>query len=286
MTRSPNRIAILMATYNGAKYLREQIDSLFAQTCQDWHLFIHDDGSSDDTMSIVNQYIETHPDKITILDYPSQGGACKNFLSMLEQVDSSYYTFCDQDDVWLPEKIEKAFECIRMIESQTPDIPVVINTDLTVVDSNKNVIAPSFWEYENIYPSWIRSYDDHAALHYVTGCTMLFNKKAKEVTKRPYNRATMHDTWIALSTIAARGTIHNLCDSYILYRQHGENTLGAKDAKVQTFYFKLQHFREVLRLNINHFKEINAIREISIADYIIAKIRYRRFVLDKTKKRT
>ena len=236
MTRSPNRIAILMATYNGAKYLREQIDSLLAQTCQDWHLFIHDDGSSDDTMSIVNQYIETHPDKITILDYPSQGGACKNFLSMLEQVDSSYYTFCDQDDVWLP--------------------------------------------------SWIRSYDDHAALHYVTGCTMLFNKKAKEVTKRPYNRATMHDTWIALSTIAARGTIHNLCDSYILYRQHGENTLGAKDAKVQTFYFKLQHFREVLRLNINHFKEINAIREISIADYIIAKIRYRRFVLDKTKKRT
>ena len=70
------KIAILMATYNGEKYLREQIDSLFAQTCQDWHLYVHDDGSKDGTIAILREYAEKNPQNITLMDYPSQGGAC------------------------------------------------------------------------------------------------------------------------------------------------------------------------------------------------------------------
>ena len=100
-----NSIAILMATYNGETYLKEQIDSLLAQTCQDWHLYVHDDGSKDGTVAIVKGYAEQYPEKVTLLDYPPQGGPCKNFLSMMEKVEAPYYMFCDQDDVWMPEKL-------------------------------------------------------------------------------------------------------------------------------------------------------------------------------------
>ena len=83
-------IAILMATYNGERYLAEQIDSLMAQTYQDWHLYVHDDGSQDGTVDILNSFASAHPDKITLLDYPKAGGACKNFMSMLERVEAPY----------------------------------------------------------------------------------------------------------------------------------------------------------------------------------------------------
>ena len=107
------QIAILMATYNGEKYLGEQIDSILAQSYQDWHLYIHDDGSRDNTAAILRQYATDYSEKITILDYPSQGGACRNFLSMLEKVDAPYYMFSDQDDIWLHEKIEIEFKKIK-----------------------------------------------------------------------------------------------------------------------------------------------------------------------------
>ncbi len=274
MQKNDNQIAILMATYNGEKYLREQIDSLFAQTYQDWHLYVHDDGSKDDTVSIVREYIVKNPKKVTLVDYPSQGGACKNFLSMLERIEAPYYMFCDQDDVWMPEKITKAYESMKKLELQNPAIPITINTDLIVVNKDKEIIAKSFWRYQNIDTNWIKKYSDHAALQYVTGCTMLFNKKAKEIVKFHHDEATMHDSWIALSVAANNGIIMNMHESQILYRQHGNNTLGAQDAKKRTLLYRLKHANNIIALNKKHFKEMNAIRKISVCEYLSAKIRY------------
>lgn len=109
----PNTIAILMATYNGEKYLGEQIESILAQTYKDWHLYIHDDGSKDNTVTILKEFVAKHSQQITLLEYSSQGGACRNFLSMLERVDAPYYMFSDQDDVWLNEKIEIEYKKIK-----------------------------------------------------------------------------------------------------------------------------------------------------------------------------
>ena len=128
-----------MATYNGEKYLREQVDSIISQTCQDWHLYIHDDGSKDSTIAIIKDYICQYPDSITLLDYPPQGGACKNFLSMLDKVEAPYYMFCDQDDVWLPEKIALSLEEMKRQEALHPQKPVVIHTDLHIVDDKLTV---------------------------------------------------------------------------------------------------------------------------------------------------
>jgi glycosyltransferase involved in cell wall biosynthesis len=101
--KSTSTIAILMATYNGEKYLGEQIDSLLAQTNMDWQLYIHDDGSTDNTQAILQEYAQKHSN-IHILEYESQRGAMKNFLSLLQRVEADYYMFCDQDDVWLKQK--------------------------------------------------------------------------------------------------------------------------------------------------------------------------------------
>lgn len=268
-----------MATYNGEKYLSEQIDSILNQTFQDWHLYVHDDGSHDNTVSVLKEYAGSHPEKITFLDYPPQGGACKNFLSMLERVNADYYMFCDQDDVWLPEKIEKTFQLMRQTElAHTPDTPILIHTDLTVVDENKNVISPSFWEYARIYPQWFKTYDDYAALNPVTGCTMLFNAKAKEVTKRPYDAATMHDSWITFSVVAANGIVGILNDPTILYRQHVHNTLGAREASTLTLSYKIKNFFSIIKHKKARFIELNAIRSIGICDYRNAKKRYLRFL--------
>ena len=93
-----SRIAILMATYNGAVYLRAQLDSLMSQTRRDWTLYVQDDFSTDSTLDIIREYQQRY-DNIRLLEHTSQLGPMKNFMSMLEQVEADYYLFCDQDDV-------------------------------------------------------------------------------------------------------------------------------------------------------------------------------------------
>lgn len=274
-----SNIAILMATYNGKRFVAEQIDSLLAQTFQDWHLYVHDDGSQDDTVAIIRRYASTHPGKITVFDYPPQGGACKNFLSMLERVNADYYMFCDQDDVWLPEKIEKSYQLMCEAEcSHASGIPVLVYTDLTVVDENKNAISPSFWRYSRIYPRWFKHYYDYAALNPVTGCTMLFNAKAKETVCRPYDAATMHDSWVTFSVAAANGIIDFLDTPTILYRQHRHNTLGAKDASTLKLTYKIRNFFSIVKHKRARFIELHTIRRIPVSEYMAAKKRYKLFL--------
>lgn len=270
-----NHIAILMATYNGERYLSEQIRSILTQTCQDWHLYIHDDGSTDKTVDMLKEYVFQYPHQITLLDYPSQGGACLNFMSMLEQVDAPHYMFCDQDDVWLPEKIETEYLKIQEIEKKLPETPIIVNTDLTVVDENLKCISHSFWELSGINTHFLRKYVDYAANNAVTGCTMLFNKAVKRAIKHPYKEALMHDSWITLSVAAAKGTIYYIPQQLVLYRQHGHNTLGVRDVKELTWKYRLRNAILMLKKNQAHYRQMNAISPISLTNYIIAKIRYK-----------
>ena len=141
--QTTEHIAILMATYNGAKYLREQIDSILSQTSGLWHLYIHDDGSKDGTIEILNDYATRCAETVTVLDYPSQGGALQNFMSLLEKVEADYYMFSDQDDVWYPTKVEKSYLAMKEQEALHPDKPIIVHSDVRVVDSQLNVLHPS-----------------------------------------------------------------------------------------------------------------------------------------------
>lgn len=268
------KTAILMATYNGERHLREQLDSLFLQTNQDWHLFVHDDGSTDATVSIVQDYVKRHPDMVTLLNYPPQGGACHNFISMLETVDAPYYMFSDQDDVWMPSKIAKTAERMNALESLYPDTPIIVHTDLCITNESIDITDNSFIRNQRIKIEKIKRFEDYAATNTVTGCTMIFNKRAKQCMKRPYEKAILHDAWLCLSVSAAGGIIDFMDEPLVMYRQHGDNTLGAKDMEQQTPLHKLRHIGKQVNDNIRHYREMNAVRPLSIIEFIKAKIRY------------
>ena len=140
-------VSILLATYNGEKFLIEQLNSIINQSYEDWTLYIHDDGSSDGTIAIINQYCDQYENIIYLPDLIVHRGAAQSFMCLLEQVNADYYMFCDQDDVWLPYKIEKTY--IAMQEKPV-DSPVLIFSDLVVVDSDLNIINKSFWFYSKI----------------------------------------------------------------------------------------------------------------------------------------
>ena len=246
MEQNNHKIAILLATYNGAKYIREQLDSLFQQSCGDFHLYIRDDGSKDDTLKIVEEYRQKFPDRITVLeDSQKRIGAAKSFMTLLQNVDSDYYMFCDQDDIWLPTKVEKTLARMKEIEGYAQDAaetahaketapavetaPILVATDLKVVDEQLSPIKNSF--NADLKIDVFRKHPELICVrHVVTGCTMMFNRAAKEASLPMSPRATMHDEWVALCVHFKGGIISILDEATILYRQHTSNTLGAEQA--------------------------------------------------------
>ena len=223
-----NEIAILLATYNGGKYLREQLDSIFAQTYTKWHLYIHDDGSKDDTIEILKDYQSRFPNKITIIEGEPTGGAKNNFYFLLKRVESLLYMFTDQDDVWLPNKIE--MEVNAWNQNKADDVPVLVFTDLKIVNKSLDVISDSLWKYYKFNTEKIRM-QSLILQNVVTGCTMLINKKLRDmmIAYKNIENVPMHDKWAALIALQF-GKMIRINDQTILYRQHENNAVGAQSS--------------------------------------------------------
>lgn len=224
-------IYILLATYNGEKYIREQLESLLGQTYQDWILWIHDDGSKDATLNIIKEYEEKLPNKIKFLnDGLRCCGAKQNFTHLLSSIDDNfnYIMFCDQDDVWLENKIEITLNKMIEVENRNQNKPIIIHTDLKVVDEGLNTIADSYFIYQKIKPQWSKDFNISLVQNSVTGCTMMINKKAKEISLPIGNNAIMHDWWILLKVLQNNGVVEYIDKPTILYRQHSFNDTGAK----------------------------------------------------------
>lgn len=223
---STDKIAILMATYNGEKYICQQIDSILSQTCKDWELYIHDDGSTDNTIAAVESYVEKYPNKIHLIDGKSTGGAKYNFFYLFGQVEAPYYMTCDQDDVWLDKKIELTYDKMLTIENKA-DVPCLVYTELRVVDSELNTIADTMSEYQSL-DCHKRTINQFILQNSVTGCTMMVNRtlRDKMLHITDIDNTIMHDWWAAL--VAAQfGETAFIDEPTILYRQHGDNSLGA-----------------------------------------------------------
>lgn len=223
---STDKIAILMATYNGEKYICQQIDSILSQTCKDWELYIHDDGSTDNTIAAVESYVEKYPDKIHLIDGKSTGGAKYNFFYLFGQVEAPYYMTCDQDDVWLDKKIELTYDKMLTIENKA-DVPCLVYTELRVVDSELNTIADTMSKYQSL-DCHKRTINQFILQNSVTGCTMMVNRALRDKMLRiiDIDNTIMHDWWAAL--VAAQfGKTAFIDEATILYRQHGDNSLGA-----------------------------------------------------------
>lgn len=237
-------IAICMATYNGDKYLREQIESILNQTNQNWVLFVRDDNSTDSTLQILQQYTSLYQNKIILIEDASlSGGSAKqNFASILgwvsKQYPFSYFMFADQDDVWLDRKVEKSLQFMKDNESDR-SIPLLVHTDLTVVDQHLSVLDNSFFHYRNLDPH-LNDLRRLLVQNNVTGCTMLWNRALNDLLDLENRDIVMHDWWITL-TACVFGKILCFEESTILYRQHGSNVVGA--TRVNSFGFILKRLR-------------------------------------------
>lgn len=224
-----DHIAILMATCNGEQYIEAQINSLLSQSCADWELFIHDDGSQDGTADIIRAYEQTNPNRIHVLSGEPCGSAKENFFFLLKQVRAPYIMFCDQDDVWTSDKIEMTLERMQLIEEQDgAKTPCLVFSDLSITDSSLNLIAERMSVYQKLDPHRIEP-GNLAIQNVITGCTMMINRTLAELSLRPENTdgMIMHDWWCALLA-ACFGRISFVDRPLVLYRQHEGNSVGAK----------------------------------------------------------
>jgi glycosyltransferase involved in cell wall biosynthesis len=229
-------VDILLSTYNGGKYLKDFLNSLLDQTYRNWKLIVRDDGSIDDTVEILKNFAKSNPERVEIIiDNSRSLGPQKSFLSLLKFSKAEYIMFADQDDIWLPNKIEVTLKKMREVESKLgEEKPVLIHTDLKVVDENLNIIADSFWKYQNNNPE-LKNLNNLVVQNNVVGCTIMINKALKALIDLIPDKAIMHDWWVAL-VVSAFGVIDYVPEATILYRQHGGQNTGAKKYSFYNFY--------------------------------------------------
>lgn len=230
---STEKIAILLAVYNAEKYLCEQIDSILNQTYQNFIIYIHDDGSTDGTEKILLRYQKNYPDKIVLLDGAPLGGAKNNFFYLMNQVEAPVYMFCDQDDVWLKNKVKRTYKKIKKMRKEySDDIPLLVSTDLKVVDENMHVMSESMRAYSKIKMKKSISLNKLLIQNYAVGCTLMFNKRLRDLAIQSDNpRIIMHDWWMALIA-QTMGRYENIERATILYRQHQGNSVGADNVNL------------------------------------------------------
>ncbi|HEN8895356.1 TPA: glycosyltransferase family 2 protein [Streptococcus agalactiae] len=216
------KVNILMATYNGEKFLAQQIESIQKQTFKEWNLLIRDDGSSDKTCDIIRNFT-AKDSRIRFINENEHHnlGVIKSFFTLVNYEVADFYFFSDQDDVWLPEKLSVSLEAAK---HKASDVPLLVYTDLKVVNQELNILQDSM----------IRAQSHHANTtllpelteNTVTGGTMMINHALAEKWFTP-NDILMHDWFLALLA-ASLGEIIYLDLPTQLYRQHDNNVLGAR----------------------------------------------------------
>lgn len=260
-------IDILLATYNGEKYIAEQIESILHQTFQDFRIILRDDGSTDNTLSIARRYEAEYPKQIRVFqNQPATGEARKNFFRLLSDADSDYVMFCDQDDIWNPDKIEITLRRMKKLESEVASeqeadnentgdgnrIPLLVHTDLSVVDGEGKMLAASFQRYMNLPVR--KTLNQLIIQNYVTGCTVMVNRCLVDYMKQAeqIEDVLMHDHWAALIA-SVFGRMVYLDIPTMQYRQHGNNSVGAKDARsISYLYGRFRKGRKQFRRELLH----------------------------------
>ena len=221
-------VDILLATYNGERYVGEQIESIQGQTYKDWRLLVSDDCSSDGTLGVVKSYAAGDSRISVASEGVRYGGAKENFFALMAKSSAPYVMFCDQDDFWLPPKVEKSLEAIHSLEAKSgKDKPLLVFCDMKVVDAGLGVISDSFETYRHFDPHRL-SLRHLIAQNVAAGCCMLANRAALDLLDNSgqHERIEMHDWWLMLA-VSAFGHIGYIEEPLSLYRQHGDNEVGA-----------------------------------------------------------
>jgi len=226
------KLQVLMSAYNGEKYIVEQLDSIFAQTYPNIEVLVRLDGSKDSTADLLREYQKKEP---RLFVYEEENlGLTKSFLNLIEKSDADYVAFSDQDDFWLPNKLEVA---VSMLEGH--DEPALYCSNQLLTDANLNQLDNS-----NM-PDYYRPGFGNALVETVcTGCTAVMNKAlADNIKEHMPENAIWHDWWAYL-VASYLGTVIFDKNAYILYRQHGGNIVGSSRSAFAMIYNKWQFLKK------------------------------------------
>lgn len=234
MLNLTGKIDIVLATYNGAKYLSTQLKSIVGMQCFEElvnKIIVCDDNSSDDTLNIVREVI---PQEKLLVVNNTQGkayGPAKNFERGIALTTSEYIMLSDQDDVW---KIDKLVRYVEKAKKCDENLPFIVFSDLEVVDANLQTIDKSFLNFQSIDKTWVNHLNNIFIQNLAPGCTMMFNQKLLEKSMPFPEQCLMHDWWLML-VCKLYGEIKFIDNkTFIKYRQHGNNQVGAKKMNLLT----------------------------------------------------
>lgn len=247
-----SKVDILLATCEGEKFLAEQLDSIMTQSYADFRILIRDDASQDKTPHIVQEYAKRFPDKIVFIQGKERLGVKANFSKLMEHSSAQYALFSDQDDIWMPKKIEKTLSCMNSLEIKYGNHPFLVHSDLVVVNEQLKILNRSFWKYAHLKPMHEETLNRLLNQNVVTGCTMMANRLMIELAKPIPEEAFMHDWWMALSA-AAFGKIGILHEPTLYYRQHGKNALGA--SRFGSLKNLASRFQKLLHNDVRKFQQ-------------------------------
>lgn len=237
-------VCVLMSTYNGERYIERQIETILNQTECRVKLLVRDDGSSDETSSILERYKSQNKLSYYI---GKNIGPTKSFLELIDNApDADYYAFADQDDIWLPDKLSTA---IQMLTAKLPEgANGLYFSNLTPVDEKEKIIKSKLLPDKlptDYYTLIIRC-------GWMFGCTEVFTKEFKDFVKKQYRpeKMVMHDLWLGLLA-SIYGTVIYDSNSKILYRQHQNNAVGAQLSGIQRWKKRICLFKNGNRIPID-----------------------------------
>lgn len=267
-------VAVLLSTYNGEKYLSEQLQSLEDQDFLHWKLYIRDDGSTDKTIEIIRNFSNGRDNVEIIEDSNRNLGPALSFLKLLQHANAEYYMFCDQDDVWLPNKISA---CVHRIqeEEEFKSQALLVISDAEVVNDELKQVAPSFWKFNKFPPKLLLQNKDYINIYNSSpGCTMLFNDSLKNILPAKTASVLMHD-WLVMIYALTQGKVLIENQPLIKYRQHNQNAVGAAKVglirKILFFVFNRKK-QKTNEQNVNRF--VNLYTGISKPRFYWLKFRF------------
>lgn len=236
-------ISILLSTYNGEKYLAEQIDSLLKQSVE-VNIVARDDGSKDNTVNILKSYKD-----VNLFEGKNLGFALSFWELLKLAPKSDYYAFCDQDDVWDKDKIEKA---IYVLSNYDNNIPLLYCCNVRLVDANLN-----FLEYSSDSQT-STSFASSLFSGISQGCTFVFNEKACELFKQYQGRKIDYHDWLAFRIVSCFGKVIFDKIPHMSYRQHGNNCVGLSKSSIKNkigylkyiIFGKSEHTRSIMANNL------------------------------------
>lgn len=249
----PIEVAVLLATYNGEKYLEEQILSILEQKDIWVKLYIHDDFSRDSTLKVIEKLSKSYPGQIEVVHSEYRLGVVKTYQFLLDRVEADFYFFSDQDDVWFVDKIISEVKILKEYQNE----PALVYSDLEIVDANLNVVNQSMFSHMNVKNT--NQPEKLLVQNVITGNTVGFNRQLRDLVIKSFRMESeyvlMHDGWLGLIA-TLYGRLLFLDQPTVKYRQHGNNVVGAKKSHFNKI-FQIKKLRNAVLDTVLQAKTLN-----------------------------